>query len=160
MSEFILSDDLLGRCAQRAAGYDRENRFFFEDLDELREAKYLLAAVPKEFGGLGLTLAEICREQRRLARRSAPTALAMNMHIGATGVAAELWRKGDRSQVWMLEEAGRGAVFAYGHAESGNDLEASAFLVESARIYTIDYNRVTEGRGISQARSLVRVTAV
>jgi len=119
----VLSDDLLERCAQRAAGYDRENRFFFEDFDELREAKYLLAALPKEFGGLGLTLAEICREQRRLARRSAPTALAMNMHIGATGVAAELWRKGDRSQVWMLEEAGRGAVFAYGHAESGNDLE-------------------------------------
>jgi len=119
----VLSDDLLERCAQRAAGYDRENRFFFEDFDELREAKYLLAAVPTEFGGLGLTLSEICREQRRLARRSAPTALATNMHLGATGVAAELWRKGDRSQVWMLEEAGRGAVFAYGHAESGNDLE-------------------------------------
>jgi len=85
-----LSDDLLERCAQRAAGYDRENRFFFEDFDELREAKYLLAAVPTEFGGLGLTLSEICREQRRLARRSAPTALATNMHLGATGVAADL----------------------------------------------------------------------
>ena len=63
-SRSVLSDDLLERCAQRAAGYDRENRFFFEDFDELREAKYLLAAVPKEFGGLGLTLAEICQEQR------------------------------------------------------------------------------------------------
>jgi alkylation response protein AidB-like acyl-CoA dehydrogenase len=131
----VLSDDLLERCAQRAAGYDRENRFFFEDLEELREAKYLLAAVPQEFGGLGLTLAEICREQRRLARRSAPTALAMNMHIGATGVAAELWREGDRSQVWMLEEAGRGAVFAYGHAESGNDLEV---LYSSGRAERVD----------------------
>src|SRR4029077_8382128 len=69
----LLSDDLLERCAQRAAGYDRENRFFFEDFDELREARYLLAAVPKELGGLGLTLREICQEQRRLARRSAPT---------------------------------------------------------------------------------------
>jgi hypothetical protein len=28
--------------------------------------------VPKEFGGLGLTLAEICREQRRLARSKRP----------------------------------------------------------------------------------------
>ena len=122
-SQPILSEDLLDRCAQRAAGYDRENRFFFEDFDELREAKYLLAAVPKEFGGLGLTLAEICQEQRRLARRSAPTALATNMHIGATGIAADLWRKGDSSQVWMLQEAARGAVFAYGYSESGNDLE-------------------------------------
>jgi alkylation response protein AidB-like acyl-CoA dehydrogenase len=119
----LLSDDLLERCAQRAAGYDRENRFFFEDFDELREAKYLLAAVPKEFGGLGLTLAEICQEQRRLARRSAPTALATNMHLLATGIAADLWRKGDKSQVWMLEEAARGAVIAYGYSESGNDLE-------------------------------------
>jgi alkylation response protein AidB-like acyl-CoA dehydrogenase len=119
----VLSDDLLERCAERAAGYDRENRFFFEDFDELREAKYLLAAVPKEFGGLGLTLSEICHEQRRLARRSAPAALATNMHLGATGIAGELWRKGDKSQAWMLEDAARGAVFAYGHAESGNDLE-------------------------------------
>ena len=119
----VLSDGLLERCAQRAAGYDRENRFFLEDFEELREAKYLLAAVPQEFGGLGLTLAEVCREQRRLAHRSAPTALAMNMHLIATGVAADLTRKGDSSQIWMLQEAGRGAVFAYGHAESGNDLE-------------------------------------
>jgi len=119
----VLSDYLLERCAQRAAAYDRENRFFFEDFEELREAKFLLSAVPKEFGGLGLTLAEICQEQRRLARRSAPTALATNMHLLATGIAADLWRKGDKSQVWMLEEAARGAIFAYGYSESGNDLE-------------------------------------
>jgi alkylation response protein AidB-like acyl-CoA dehydrogenase len=119
----VLSDDLLERCAQRAAAYDRENRFFFEDFEELREAKFLLSAVPKEFGGLGLTLVEICQEQRRLARRSAPTALATNMHLLATGVAADLWRKGDKSQAWMLEEAARGATFAYGYSESGNDLE-------------------------------------
>ena len=67
-SQSILSKELLQRCAQRAVGYDRENRFFFEDFEELRQANYLVAAVPKEFGGLGLTLAEICQEQRRLAR--------------------------------------------------------------------------------------------
>ena len=120
-SDWVLSEDLLGGCAQPAAGYDKENRFFFEDFDELREAKYLLAAVPKEFGGLGLILAEICREQRRLARHSAPTALAINMHIGATGVAVDLRRKGDSSQVWLLEEAREGAVFSYGYSESGNN---------------------------------------
>src|SRR5438477_4526385 len=119
----VLSDALLHRCAQRAAGYDQQNRFFSEDFDQLHEAKYLLSAVPREFGGLGLTLAEICSEQRRLARRSAPTALGINMHLIATGVAADLWRRGDKSQVWILEEVSRGAVFAYGHSESGNDLE-------------------------------------
>src|SRR5436305_6279852 len=119
----VLSDDLLHRCAHRAADYDQENKFFSEDFEELRAARYLVAAVPQEFGGLGLTLAEFCREQRRLARRSAATALGVNMHLIATGVAADLWRKGDKSQAWILEEASRGAVFAFGHSESGNDLE-------------------------------------
>ena len=131
----ILSDDLLDRCAQRAIGYDRENRFFLEDFDELREAKYLLAAVPEEFGGLGLTLVETCREQRRLARRSAPTALGVNMYLLATGVATDLWRRGDKSQAWILEEAGRDAVFAYGYSESGNDLEA---LYSSSKAERVD----------------------
>ena len=134
-SRSVLSEDLLERCAQRAAGYDRENRFFLDDFEELREAKYLLAAVPRDFGGLGLTFVELCREQRRLARRSAPTALGVNMHLLATGIAADLWRKGDSSQVWVLEEAARGAVFAYGYSESGNDLEA---LYSSSKAERVD----------------------
>jgi hypothetical protein len=34
----ILSEDVLARCRERAPGYDRENRFFFEDFEELRSA--------------------------------------------------------------------------------------------------------------------------
>src|SRR5437773_4085331 len=60
-TQSVLSDDLLERCAQRAAIYDRENRFFSEDFEELRQAGYLLISVPQEFGGLGLSLAEICQ---------------------------------------------------------------------------------------------------
>jgi alkylation response protein AidB-like acyl-CoA dehydrogenase len=70
-SHSILTDDLLDSCAQRAADYDRKNRFFFEDFEQLRDGKYLLSAVPKEFGGLGLTLVQICQEQRRLAAGAA-----------------------------------------------------------------------------------------
>jgi alkylation response protein AidB-like acyl-CoA dehydrogenase len=119
----VLSDEMLERFAGRAATYDRENRFFFEDFEELKQAGYLLMAVPKEFGGLGFSLAEVCQEQRRLARRSAPTALAVNMHLLATGIAADLYRTGDSSQRWLLEEVMHGEVIGYGHAESGNDLE-------------------------------------
>ncbi|MEU1984568.1 hypothetical protein [Nocardia sp. NPDC019395] len=39
----ILGDDLLARLHSRAADYDRENRFFAEDLEDLREAGYLRA---------------------------------------------------------------------------------------------------------------------
>jgi alkylation response protein AidB-like acyl-CoA dehydrogenase len=117
----ILSDDMLDRFAKRAADYDRDNRFFAEDFEELREAGYLLAAVPVELGGCGMTLADVCKEQRRLAYRSPATALATNMHIYWTGVAADLRRNGDDSLTWLLEEAAAGEVFAAGHGEAGND---------------------------------------
>jgi alkylation response protein AidB-like acyl-CoA dehydrogenase len=118
----VLTEELLTRCGERAASYDRDNRFFAEDFQELRDAGYLLLAIPKELGGLGLSLAEVCLEQRRLAYHAAPTAIAVNMHLYWTGVAADLWRSGDESLRWLLEAAAEGAVFAAGHAEKGNDL--------------------------------------
>ena len=118
----VLSDDLLKRCMERAPGYDRDNSFFDEDFKELKEAGYLLAAVPKELGGLGLNLAQICQEQRRLGYHAAATALAVNMHFYWTGLAADVWRSGDMSTEWMLKAAAQGEVFAAGHAEGGNDL--------------------------------------
>jgi alkylation response protein AidB-like acyl-CoA dehydrogenase len=118
----ILSEQMLTRFAERCAGYDRENRFFDEDFQDLKEAGYLAINVPKELGGRGLNLAEVCREQRRLAYPAPATALGINMHLYWTGVAADLWRHGDKSLQWMLEEAVAGEVFAAGHAERGNDL--------------------------------------
>jgi hypothetical protein len=45
-SGYVLSQDVLDHCYQRAPIYDRENRFFDEDFKELREAGYLTRAVP------------------------------------------------------------------------------------------------------------------
>jgi len=122
MSTVTLSDELIDRCGSRAAAYDRDNRFFTEDFDELRAAGYLTMAVPKTLGGPGMSLAEICREQRRLAYRAPATALATNMHLYWTGVAADMRRLGDKSLEWILSEAAAGEVFAAGHGEAGNDL--------------------------------------
>jgi alkylation response protein AidB-like acyl-CoA dehydrogenase len=118
----VLSEDVLQRCAERAPIYDRENRFFSEDFEELKAAGYLRMPIPTEFGGLGLSLPEICREQRRLAYHAPATAIAVNMHLYWMGVAADLFHAGDSSCAWMLEAGGRGDVFAAGHSESGNDL--------------------------------------
>ena len=120
--ESPLSEDLLMRFDSRAATYDRENRFFEQDFEDLRTANYLLLPVPAEFGGPGLNLAEVCREQRRLAYYAPATALAVNMHLYWVGVAADLWRSGDTSLEWLLREAAAGEIFAAGHAESGNDI--------------------------------------
>jgi alkylation response protein AidB-like acyl-CoA dehydrogenase len=49
----VLSEVVLARCAERAAIYDRDNRFFSEDFEELRAARYLVLAVPKELGAWG-----------------------------------------------------------------------------------------------------------
>ena len=118
----VLSDELLKRCMERAPGYDRDNKFFDEDFKELKDAGFLLAAVPKEQGGPGLNLAQVGQELRRLAYHAPATALALNMHLYWTGVAADVWRSGDKSTEWMLKAAADGEVFAAGHAERGTDI--------------------------------------
>ena len=117
-----LSDDMLARFHDRAPAYDRENRFFDEDFEELRQAGYFKINVPQDLGGDGLSLAQVVQEQRRLAYYAPATALAVNMHLYWVGVAADMRRFGDTSCEWMLREAADGEVFAAGHAETGNDL--------------------------------------
>jgi len=129
-----LTPALLERCRKRAAGYDRDNKFFSEDFEELRDAGYLRLPLPAEFGGPGLGLADVVREQRRLAYYAPPTALGINMHLYWVGVAADLWRAGDRSMEWLLNEAARGAVFAAGHAESGNDIPVLLSTTKAERV--------------------------
>lgn len=121
-ADSVLSSDILDHCAERAATYDRENRFFAEDFEELKQAGYLLLTVPRDLGGIGLNLLEGCRAQRRLAYHAPATALAVNMHLEATAMAADLYRAGDTSCRWILEEAVQGEVFALGRSEAGNDM--------------------------------------
>jgi alkylation response protein AidB-like acyl-CoA dehydrogenase len=130
----VLSNDLLRRCAERAAGYDRDNRFFSEDFSDLKEAGYLTMTVPRELGGRGFTLAQSCREQRRLAYHAPATALGINMHIYWIGLAADLWRQGDKSLEWLLKEAVAGEVFNAGHSERGNDIPVMLSTSKAERV--------------------------
>ncbi|WP_454043405.1 acyl-CoA dehydrogenase family protein [Cellulosimicrobium sp. Marseille-Q8652] len=118
----LLDDDLLEAVRARAAGYDRDNAYFVDDLVDLVSSGYLRALVPESFGGAGLGLRETAREQARLAGAAPATALAVNMHHVWTGVARYLHDRGDSSLDWLLEEAGRGEVFGFGYSEAGNDL--------------------------------------
>jgi alkylation response protein AidB-like acyl-CoA dehydrogenase len=120
--ETLLHDDLLERIRERAAGYDRENSFFTEDLDELREAGYLTALVPEELGGLGWGFDDAVRAQMRLAGAAPATALAVNMHLVWTGVAKILRDRGDDTLDFVLREAAGGEIFGFGISEAGNDL--------------------------------------
>jgi alkylation response protein AidB-like acyl-CoA dehydrogenase len=139
----LLSDGQLERFRGRAAGYDRDNRFFAEDFEELRQAGYLRMPIPRELGGLGMTLAEVCQEQRRLAYHAPATALATNMHLYWMGIAADLRRWGDTSLEWMLREGAAGEVYAAGHAEVGNDLPG---LLSTAKAERVDGGYKLSGR--------------
>ena len=77
----LLDDALLERIHDRAAEHDRAGSFPHEDLAELQAAGYLAALVPERLGGAGLSLAELTREQTRLAQAAPATALTVNGKI-------------------------------------------------------------------------------
>ena len=107
----VLDADLLARIRSRAAGYDRDNAFFADDLDDLRAAGYL-ASRP---------LLEVARDQRLLAAHAPATALGINMHLVVVGIARVLHERGDSSLDWILDDAAAGELFAFGNSEAGND---------------------------------------
>src|SRR5712691_6276725 len=130
----VLTQPLLDWCRARAPGYDRDNTFCVEDFNELKAAGYLKMAIPKEFGGMGMTLSEVSRETRQLALYAPATALCINMHNYWVGTAADLLRGGDTSCEWILRDAAAGEVFAAGHAEHGNDIPGLLSTTKAERV--------------------------
>ena len=122
----MLTPALLTRIRERAAGYDRDNRFFDEDLAELRDAGYLR---PR-------SLAESVADQRLLAAYAPSTALAVNMHLVVVGIARTLAERGDDSLAWVLADAEAGELFAFGNSEPGNDLVMWDSLTTAERVET------------------------
>ena len=143
VTESVLTPQLLARCRERAPEYDRDNRFFQEDFDELKAAGYLRLALPGDFGGLGMNVAEVGRETRKLAMYAPASALALNMHHYWIGTAADVWRSGDKSLQWILDEAAAGEVFAAGHAEHGNDIPG---LLSTTKAQKVDGGYTFTGR--------------
>jgi alkylation response protein AidB-like acyl-CoA dehydrogenase len=94
----------------------------------------LKMAIPKEFGGPGMTLAQVARETRLLAQYAPATALCINMHNYWIGTAADLARRGDKSCEWILKDAAAGEVFAAGHAEQGNDIPGLLSTTKAERV--------------------------
>lgn len=107
----VLTESLLSDIRGRAAGYDRDNAFFHDDLDQLREAGYLM---PRP-------LAEVVADQRLLAAHAPATALGLGMHFTWMGVARTLAQSGDQSLEHVLEGARNGQLYAFGISERGND---------------------------------------
>lgn len=127
----FLPAELLNRIDERAATVDAQNAFPTEDFRELKDAGYYAAFVPKEFGGAGLNLQEISREQTRIAQASPATALAINMHQIIVGLGRHLAANNVVAGEQILREAAAGELFAFGISEPGNDLVLFGSLTEA-----------------------------
>ena len=75
----------LGRekFAPRAARYDREASFPFENYADLRESGLLGICVPREHGGLGADFATYVLVAAEIGRHCGATALTLNMHASS-----------------------------------------------------------------------------
>ena len=56
------------------------------------------------------------------------------MHHYWVGTAADSWRAGDKSVGFILEDAGKGEVFAAGHAESGNETSIVMSITKAEKV--------------------------
>jgi alkylation response protein AidB-like acyl-CoA dehydrogenase len=119
----VLTDDALARIRQRAPEYDRDNRFFHDDLEELRSLGYLK---PRP-------LSHMIADQRLLAAHAPATALGIGMHLTWMGVARDMVAAGHQEFAWILDDGATGELFAFGVSEKGNDqvLTDSTVRVES-----------------------------
>lgn len=127
----FLSDDLLDTIHARAAAYDADNAFPWEDYEDLRESGYYAAFVPQEFGGTGLTLEEVAAEQTRLAQAAPGTALGINMHQIIVGLGRYLWKNGHPEGEAILRDAADGHLYGFGISEPGNDLVIFGSLTDA-----------------------------
>jgi len=84
--ELLATAAKLGRekFAPRAAQYDREATFPFENYDDLRAAGLLKICVPTRYGGLGADFATYAMIAAEIGRHCGATALTWNMHVCST----------------------------------------------------------------------------
>lgn len=75
-----LAEDLGARFGRRAARYDQEAGFPYENYDDMREAGLLKLCVPKAYGGLGADLFTYALVSATLGKYCGATSLTFNMH--------------------------------------------------------------------------------
>jgi alkylation response protein AidB-like acyl-CoA dehydrogenase len=77
-----LADRLAEDLGSRAAAHDRDGTYPHESIRSLRDAGYLVAPVPAELGGLGVSsVHDLVVASGRLARGDASVAIGVNMHL-------------------------------------------------------------------------------
>ncbi|MBI3303955.1 MAG: acyl-CoA/acyl-ACP dehydrogenase [Deltaproteobacteria bacterium] len=144
-----LADDF----AQRAAQYDEEESFPYENYARLRESGYTIMTIPEELGGMGASILERIKAQERLAQGCGATALAINMHLNVLGLLIDLWRKFKTPKVEdLLRKIAGGRLIVGGSASEPDN--AVPVLRPRATARRVDDGWVVNGRKIFGTQSI------
>ena len=100
--------------AERAAEYDLEGKFPFENYAEMKDSGYTAMPIPEDCNGGGADLLDICIAQNRLAQGCGATALAVNMHFGLPFVMTDLIALGDDGPKEMLTRISDEQLIVFG----------------------------------------------
>jgi alkylation response protein AidB-like acyl-CoA dehydrogenase len=88
-----VAESLSRRLAQTAAEHDARGRYPLENIDLLKEVRYFMAPIPRQFGGLGVdSIHDILVASSRLARGDPSTTLGLNMHLLVVLNMVNRWR--------------------------------------------------------------------
>ncbi|PKB59275.1 MAG: hypothetical protein BZY83_02775 [SAR202 cluster bacterium Casp-Chloro-G2] len=124
--------------ATRAAEHDRDGTFATENITAMKQSGFAAAAVPKEFGGMGVTSIHDCIVAiNRLGRAEGATPLAFTMHLFRTlstvralrnAIASGNRMRQQRSED-MLKKIGAGGLFiTVANSERGANIRTSKTL--------------------------------
>lgn len=72
------------KFAHRAAFYDENAYFPWENYEDLRDNGLLALCIPKQYGGMGVDFPTYCLISAEIAKYCGATALTFNMHISST----------------------------------------------------------------------------
>jgi alkylation response protein AidB-like acyl-CoA dehydrogenase len=148
-----LAERLAGDLATRAGAHDRDGTYPHESIRALRDAGYLVAPVPAELGGLGVSsVHDLVVASGRLARGDASVAIGVNMHLIAVMALARRMRmavaagKPRRMQAFsdsLRAIVAERSVIAAAQSEQGQDLTRPATRAErTADGWRIDGHKV------------------
>ena len=136
--------------AARAAQLDEGDEFVAENYQELKASGLYAAGVPRELGGDGLELAELCEMVRTIARACSSTGLAFSMHTHQVGLNA--WRlKHQKAPVApLLEKVARDKVLIL-TTGGGDWLDSSGEAVKAEGGYRVNARKPFSSIGCTGA---------
>ena len=144
-SELLVKVGKLGRerFAPRAARYDRDATFPFENYDDLRSENLLGICIPKSHGGLGADFATYALVAAEMGRHCGATALTFNMHVCSTlwsgpladdlDMSAEQRAQHDANRKLHFDRILNGAIYAQPFSEGSAAAAGKAPFGTTAR---------------------------